>query len=716
MLLNYLIFKNYKVFLVSFIVFLVVGIIFSFLERTYSIYTSEIKIFKESFYTESRNLLPYLYNQNVDEQNNFSIIADIISRDLIEGFIKKYNYNFKIISKEPKQLKIYDIRINKPLEVGKIYKVKTNTPGEIEITSDKDGFVNILAIEYYEAYNNFLRTMNIKMLEIGEIIGDKSQNNVLSVASTEPRVILITLSSYEPFINELGRKFKNYLIEYNLKKKIEKFGKGKEFISNQIENYLAELDILNYKIRTYQTNNNFLLDGKTNPMFEELIEIRKKKDQLTFEIQSLKEWLNNSIDENEIVTTDAFIIKSIGEIITLKDTLNLIRIKYGLNSPEYISVYSAYNKQKEHLSEKVRERIKNLETQVKLLEKMLKKIENEINFSLEIEREALSLVSRKKTIEDIITLLFQRMEEIKIQEAEIVPDIRILEFTEKPYISVKGRNWIRNILFSTLFSVFFSIAFIILKEYRTNAIKNAYDIALKLDIKKIYLLPKVSDLGYLPFNVLKEQNYRKILEGHLYIESFRMLTLENELQNNTLFGITSSIQGEGKSFVSINLASTIAMMNKKVILLDCDVRKGDLTKLVIDTNNLGLSDLLHNDFENLIHKLFDNLYIISKGLNLIDPIAIFSSKRFEELLLYLKKEFDVVILDLPPVLRIAETRIIMDKADFVIFVMRADYTEIENVKSSLNSIPKEKLKAYILNSVDFSSSYGYRQKYYYRMT
>ncbi|MCS7245918.1 MAG: AAA family ATPase [candidate division WOR-3 bacterium] len=716
MLLNYLIFKNYKVFLVSFIVFLVVGIIFSFLERTYSIYTSEIKIFKESFYTESRNLLPYLYNQNVDEQNNFSIIADIISRDLIEGFIKKYNYNFKIISKEPKQLKIYDIRINKPLEVGKIYKVKTNTPGEIEITSDKDGFVNILAIEYYEAYNNFLRTMNIKMLEIGEIIGDKSQNNVLSVASTEPRVILITLSSYEPFINELGRKFKNYLIEYNLKKKIEKFGKGKEFISNQIENYLAELDILNYKIRTYQTNNNFLLDGKTNPMFEELIEIRKKKDQLTFEIQSLKEWLNNSIDENEIVTTDAFIIKSIGEIITLKDTLNLIRIKYGLNSPEYISVYSAYNKQKEHLSEKVRERIKNLETQVKLLEKMLKKIENEINFSLEIEREALSLVSRKKTIEDIITLLFQRMEEIKIQEAEIVPDIRILEFTEKPYISVKGRNWIRNILFSTLFSVFFSIAFIILKEYRTNAIKNADDIALKLDIKKIYLLPKVSDLGYLPFNVLKEQNYRKILEGHLYIESFRMLTLENELQNNTLFGITSSIQGEGKSFVSINLASTIAMMNKKVILLDCDVRKGDLTKLVIDTNNLGLSDLLHNDFENLIHKLFDNLYIISKGLNLIDPIAIFSSKRFEELLLYLKKEFDVVILDLPPVLRIAETRIIMDKADFVIFVMRADYTEIENVKSSLNSIPKEKLKAYILNSVDFSSSYGYRQKYYYRMT
>ncbi|MCX7948255.1 MAG: AAA family ATPase [candidate division WOR-3 bacterium] len=716
MLLNYLIFKNYKVFLVSFIVFLVVGIIFSFLERTYSIYTSEIKIFKESFYTESRNLLPYLYNQNVDEQNNFSIIADIISRDLIEGFIKKYNYNFKIISKEPKQLKIYDIRINKPLEVGKIYKVKTNTPGEIEITSDKDGFVYILAIEYYEAYNNFLRTMNIKMLEIGEIIGDKSQNNVLSVASTEPRVILITLSSYEPFINELGRKFKNYLIEYNLKKKIEKFGKGKEFISNQIENYLAELDILNYKIRTYQTNNNFLLDGKTNPMFEELIEIRKKKDQLTFEIQSLKEWLNNSIDENEIVTTDAFIIKSIGEIITLKDTLNLIRIKYGLNSPEYISVYSAYNKQKEHLSEKVRERIKNLETQVKLLEKMLKKIENEINFSLEIEREALSLVSRKKTIEDIITLLFQRMEEIKIQEAEIVPDIRILEFTEKPYISVKGRNWIRNILFSTLFSVFFSIAFIILKEYRTNAIKNAYDIALKLDIKKIYLLPKVSDLGYLPFNVLKEQNYRKILEGHLYIESFRMLTLENELQNNTLFGITSSIQGEGKSFVSINLASTIAMMNKKVILLDCDVRKGDLTKLVIDTNNLGLSDLLHNDFENLIHKLFDNLYIISKGLNLIDPIAIFSSKRFEELLLYLKKEFDVVILDLPPVLRIAETRIIMDKADFVIFVMRADYTEIENVKSSLNSIPKEKLKAYILNSVDFSSSYGYRQKYYYRMT
>ncbi|MEN3014440.1 MAG: hypothetical protein ABDH23_07520, partial [Endomicrobiia bacterium] len=136
---------------------------------------------------------------------------------------------------------------------------------------------------------------------------------------------------------------------------------------------------------------------------------------------------------------------------------------------------------------------------------MEKKIGNEINFSLEIEKEALSLVSRKKAIEDIITLLSQRMEEIKIQEAEIVPDIRILEFTEKPYISVKGRNWIRNITFSMLFSLFFSIAFIILKEYRTNVIKNADEVALKLDIKKVYILPSVSDIEYLPFNVLREK-------------------------------------------------------------------------------------------------------------------------------------------------------------------------------------------------------------------
>ena len=83
--------KNYKIFLINLAIFVFLGIIFTIFEKTWTIYISEIRIFSEPVQTESKNLLPYLYSYSSDEQNNQILIADIISRDLIEGFIKKYN-------------------------------------------------------------------------------------------------------------------------------------------------------------------------------------------------------------------------------------------------------------------------------------------------------------------------------------------------------------------------------------------------------------------------------------------------------------------------------------------------------------------------------------------------------------------------------------------------------------------------------------------------
>jgi len=713
--LNYLIFKNYKIYIINLLVFVIIGIIFTFSEKTYKTYISEIKIFSEPVQTESKNILPYLYSYNSDEQNNQVIIADIISRDLIEGFIKKYNYNFRIVSKEPKNLEIYSINIKIPLEQNRIYKIKTNENGNIEISSNLNGFVEIIGTSYYQAYNDFLRNMGIQTYSIDEMLGMKKQSNIIGFSSSELKVISISLYSSEPFINELADRFKNYLLEYNLEKKMKKFKNSKEFISKQISSYLTELDNLNYKIRTLQLTNNFTLDDNKNPILNELFEINKKKTQLLLEIQSLNEWLNNSRDENEIITSDPFIQKAISNIISFKDTLNILLAKYGSSSIEYVMLYNSYKKLRDELENKIKERIKNLNSQLSLLKKNEIKLRNELSLTFETEKEAISLISRKKAIEDIITLLSQRMEEIKIQEAEIMPDFKIIGFTEKPYINIKGRNWFRNIIFSIIFSIFFSLSLIILREYSSNVIRNLDDLGLKLNINKAYIIPEISEKDYLPLNILKERNYAKILEGHLYLESFRMLVLEENLHNKCLFGITSSIQGEGKSFICLNLASAIAMMNKKVAIIDCDIRKGDLTKICGKIEYIGLSDIFENEYNNLIAEYLDNLYIIPKGLTFIDPVALFSNEKFDNLLKFLYEKFDVIILDLPPVLRVAETSIIINKIDFLIFLIRASYTPIDNIKSSISKIPKNKIKTYILNGFDISSNYGYKQKYYYRI-
>lgn len=707
--------KNYKIFLINLIIIVFLGIIFTIFEKTWTTYISEIKIFSEPVQTESKNLLPYLYSYSSDEQNNQILIADIISRDLIEGFIKKYNYNFKIVSKQPKNLIIYDIIVNVPIEPQKIYKIKTNENGDIFIRSSIDGYVELQGLNLYDAYNNFLSNMKISTYSLDEIIGNKKQNNIMGIGESQLKIISISLYSSEPFINEIAKKFKDFLIEYNLNKKMKKFKNSKDFISRQIENYLSELDNLNYKIRQIQMMNNLSLDDAKNPILNELFEIKKKQTSLVFEIQSLNDWLKNPYDENEIITSDPIIQKAITNLLIFKDTLNILLVKFGNSSYEYISVYNAYKKLKEDLKQKVIERIKNLQSQLNLLRKNELKLRNELSSAFETEKEAITLISRKKAIEDIITVLSQRMEEIKIQEAEIVPDFKILEFTEKPYIEIKGRNWLRNLIFSAIFSLFLSVVLVIIKNYTSNVIKELDDLS-KFGINKAYIIPEISDENYIPLTILKNRDYKKIIEGHIYLESFRIVVLENSLNNLKLFGITSSIQGEGKSYISINLASTIAMMNKNVILLDCDLRKGDITEITGNSKKLGLSDILSSNFENLIYNYLENLFVVPKGLTFIDPIAIFSSNKFDEFLKFLKDKFDVIILDLPPILRIAETKIIIDKLENFIFVLRINLTPTDNIREAILRISKEKIKVYIANGFDLSTSYdyGYKQKYYYR--
>jgi capsular exopolysaccharide synthesis family protein len=705
--------KNYKIFLINLAIFVFLGIIFTIFEKTWTIYISEIRIFSEPIQTESKNLLPYLYSYSSDEQNNQILIADIISRDLIEGFIKKYNYNFKIVSKEPKNLVIYDIIVNVPIEPKKIYKIKTNENGDIFIKSSLNGYVELQGLNLYDAYHNFLSNMKISTYSLDEIIGNKKQNNIMGIGESQLKIISVSLYSSEPFVNEVAKKFKDFLIEYNINKKMKKFKNSKDFISRQIENYLLELDNLNYKIRQNQMMNNLSLDDTKNPILNELFEIKKKQTSLVFEIQSLNDWLKNPYDENEIITSDPVIQKAITNLLIFKDTLNILLVKFGNSSYEYISVYNAYKKLREDLKQKITERIKNLQSQLNLLRKNELKLKSELSSTFETEKEAISLVSRKKAIEDIITILSQRMEEIKIQEAEIVPDFKILEFTEKPYIEIKGRNWARNLIFSVIFSLFLSIVLIVIQNYTSDVIKNLGDLA-KLDIIKAYVIPEISDENHLPLTILKNRDYKKIIEGHIYLESFRIVVLENSLNNLKLFGITSSIQGEGKSYISLNLASAIAMMNKKVVLLDCDLRKGDITEITGNSKNLGLSDILSTNYENFVYNYLENLFVVPRGLTFIDPIAVFSNSKFDEFLKFLKDKFDVIILDLPPILRTAETKIVVDKLENIVFVLRMNYTPVDSLKESILRSKKEKIKVYILNGFDLSSNYGYRQKYYYK--
>jgi capsular exopolysaccharide synthesis family protein len=182
--------------------------------------------------------------------------------------------------------------------------------------------------------------------------------------------------------------------------------------------------------------------------------------------------------------------------------------------------------------------------------------------------------------------------------------------------------------------------------------------------------------------------------------------------------ITSSVPSEGKSFVSANLATAFAQNNSKVLLVDCDMRKGRLHKVFSMKNDKGLSNLLLEDveeeFKHYIRKTeINNLYLLPKGIVPPNPSELLNSVKTRNLIKTLREKFDYIILDGTPVNGLTDSLILTKYVDKTVIVVSVNYTktnELELTKKSLLSVGAD-IAGVIVNRVPDNRG-GYYGNYY----
>lgn len=177
--------------------------------------------------------------------------------------------------------------------------------------------------------------------------------------------------------------------------------------------------------------------------------------------------------------------------------------------------------------------------------------------------------------------------------------------------------------------------------------------------------------------------------------------------------ITSSEPGEGKSTTSGNLAISLSQGEKKVVLIDCDLRKPTMHKRFKLSNIKGLSDIIVGkaDVTSVLQKYNDNLAIITSGKIPPNPAEMIGSKSMNALLEALKKVFDYIILDTPPVQAVTDAQILANKADATILVIRAEKTKKDSINNSLNLL--KKVNANVIGTVLNGVNMKERHYYYY---
>jgi len=185
--------------------------------------------------------------------------------------------------------------------------------------------------------------------------------------------------------------------------------------------------------------------------------------------------------------------------------------------------------------------------------------------------------------------------------------------------------------------------------------------------------------------------------------------------------VTSTESGEGKTFVSVNLAVSISLSGKKVLLIGMDLRKPMLAKHfgILDQDGISsyLSDI-ESDYKKLIHNVneFPNLFVLPGGIIPPNPNELILNERFDELITELREQYDYIIIDSAPVGAVSDTFLINRVSNLTLYISRANYSDKRNLEylNRINSENSLKQIYLIINDVDIENSkYGVKYGYGY---
>jgi len=305
--------------------------------------------------------------------------------------------------------------------------------------------------------------------------------------------------------------------------------------------------------------------------------------------------------------------------------------------------------------------------------------------------------------EKIYTFLRQRKIEIEISKASTIANTKILKNAYIPREPIKPKKGI-ILAISAIIGIIFGLFFIFIRSFLDTKIRTIKDIEALTDTPIYGTLPKI-------------QNNRFFKEALRSIRTNLQFVISKSNCKKIL--ISSSIPNEGKTVISASLSNIIADADKKVLVIDLDLRKARLHQQFNIKNKIGISNYLSSDIElmDLIIPINDYLDFIPAGSIAPNPSELLMSKKFDILVQELEKHYDYIIFDSAPIGIVTDTKMILKHSDILLFIVRADIadkafiTNFNKLKEEYNipstGIILNQIKMYKGKNYSYNYGYGY---------
>ena len=548
----------------------------------------------------------------------------------------------------------------------------------------------------------------IKISKIGDLKYDKyifEAENIksvlkyldenLKVKQATPRASIIVIS-FEDNIAKRAKEYVDALAKAYLKQSIERKTKQAtkriSFIDKQLKRITKNLKDSEDKLESYKKKTNIInLSSKAKSVVERAVKLESQLTAISLEkkvAKTLYEQVKSGrgLESISIVGMGPDGTSLIGKVEQLQQAIIKKRIllqDYTNAHPEVIKVTSSIYQLKRSILQNIKNTLKLLNGSEAFAKEALRK-ENKIISRLPKSEKILTNLKRHFLVnEKIYSYLLEKRSESSIVKASTISNNRIIDSAEVADKPVKPRKNL-VVLGGALIGFILGIILAYLKDLTNDKIES------KDNIEKVTTIPIIGSIPH----IKSASNGIAVLNSpkSALSESFR--TLRTNLQfmareDTKVISVTSTISGEGKTFISVNLATIISLTGQKTVVLNLDMRKPTLHDKFGLSNYKGMSTYLSG--KSLLYEIiqpsgYENLDVITSGPIPPNPSELINSRVFKDLIERLKAVYEVIILDTPPIGLVADARVIMDISDVNVYVLRENYSK----KAFINNINKLK--------------------------
>lgn len=673
-------------------------------------------------------------------------IEVIQSRTLMDNVVKKYHLYAPVFDQG--KVKAVSAYTTSPVTVVALTPDSLKGQDKIELDYDKKSQTVTLDKKYKCSMNEFLNTpygilkfipnkyqspgYEHKQLYFSLVDPKVAAMRILPNLNVAPSSKLSTVVNlgYRDEIPERGEDILNGLIQaYEESAILDKNLLARntlKFVEERLNIVAADLAAIEQKVQQYKSGKSAVDISTQGQLYLQNVSTNDQKlsevnMQLSVLDQVEKFVANKNNGEGIVPSTlgvsDPMLSGLIDKLYSSELEYEKLKTTVGENNPKLVSLKDQISKIRPNILDNIQSQRQSLSAAKSNLNVTNSNYNSILNTVPQKERQLLDISREQNIKSSIYSFLLQKKEESALSYASTVSNSRVVDTAQAGAFPVSPN---KKLIYLVALAIAMAlwVAVITLKEAFTGKI---------LYRREIEALTAIPIIGEVAFEKSKNPIVIQAGKRSFIVEEFRKLRTSLSFlgidATHKKILVTSNISGEGKSFIASNLAVSIALTGKKVVLVDLDLNMPTQSKIFGVHQELGVTDFLQGKKypEDIIKPLegHENLFFISGGELPENPSELLLNGKISELIEYLDNSFDMVIIDTSPIVLITDAYILSEMCDATLYVMRHGYTPkllVKRVDENLEINPIHN-PAIVFNGVKtrglFRNNYGYGYNYVY---